>query len=115
MSSYITILVKKAQKSLLFLQKFRKTKFQSQILVNFNRIAIESILNGYHKLAWVMTDPRQEGSTLDDLNPQTIQSITEISEARGLHRAQIILEDNTHPIHCLFTLLLPDRRYRSIC
>lgn len=36
-----------------------------------------------------------------------------ISDVRCLHRAQSILKDNTHPR--LSTLLLSDKRYRSIC
>ncbi len=45
-SSHISTLVKKAQKLLYFLRKLKKAKISSQILVNFYRGAIESILTG---------------------------------------------------------------------
>ena len=42
-----------------------------------------------------------------------LQSISDITEVRYLHRAQKIVRDNTHPSYSLFTLL-PSRKTTEV-
>ncbi len=109
-----------AQKRLYILRKLKKAKFPCQVLVNFYRGAIESILTGnitnWHVL-WTAQDRRAQQQvikTTQNIIGTYLLSISDISEVRCLHRAQRILKDSTHPNNSLFTLLLSGKRYRSI-
>ncbi|KAI3371809.1 hypothetical protein L3Q82_024355 [Scortum barcoo] len=89
-------LVKKAHQRLFFLRTLRKNHLSSDILVNFYRCTIESILTSCITV-WSTTS----------------SSIEDIYRKRCLKRAGKIIKDSSHPAHRLFTLLPSGKRYRS--
>ena len=91
--SYITIPVQIAKKRLYFPRKHRKAKFQSQILVNFDSRALESILTG--KINWYGLCTAQDRKALQWVIKTTLEhhwyhlrSINDIIQVRCLHRTQ---------------------------
>jgi len=113
-------LVKKAQQRLFFMRKLKKAKVPSQLLVNFYRSIIESILchcitvwftsstiqNRRDLARIVKSAQRIVGTKLPDLD--------NIYASRLYRKASNIIKDSTHPGHRLFKPLPSGKRYRAI-
>ncbi|KAI5619532.1 gastrula zinc finger protein XlCGF28.1-like [Silurus asotus] len=113
-------LVKKAHQRLFFLRTLKKNQLSSDILVNFYRCAVESILTSCVTV-WYGSCSAAERKALQRV-VKTAQRITgtplpameDIQKKRCLRRARSILKDSSHPAHRLFTLLPSGRRYRKM-
>ncbi|KAI5617008.1 gastrula zinc finger protein XlCGF28.1-like, partial [Silurus asotus] len=113
-------LVKKAHQRLFFLRTLKKNQLSSDILVNFYRCAVESILTSCVTV-WYGSCSAAERKALQRV-VKTAQRITgtplpameDIQKKRCLRRARSILKDSSHPAHRLFTLLPSGRRYRCL-
>lgn len=113
-------LVKKAHQCLFFLRRLKKINLSPQILVNFYRCTMESILTSCITVWYgscsvsdrkrlqrvVKTAQRITGSSLPAID--TVQSMQRLRKARS------ITKDRSHPNHRLFALLPSGRRYRSL-
>ncbi|TWW65007.1 hypothetical protein D4764_22G0006540 [Takifugu flavidus] len=101
-------LVKKAHQRLFFLRTLKKHHLSSDILVNFYRCTIESILTSYRKALQkvVKTAQRIAGASLP--------AIEDIYRRRCHRRAKKVTKDSCHPAHGLFTLMPSGGRYRSL-
>ncbi|KAI5085956.1 gastrula zinc finger protein XlCGF28.1-like, partial [Silurus meridionalis] len=113
-------LVKKAHQRLFFLRTLKKNQLSSDILVNFYRCAVESILTS-RVTVWCGSCSAAERKALQRV-VKTAQHITgtplpameDIQKKRCLRRARSILKDSSHPAHRLFTLLPSGRRFRCL-
>ncbi|KAI3364455.1 hypothetical protein L3Q82_011247, partial [Scortum barcoo] len=113
-------LVKKAHQRLFFLRTLRKNHLSSDILVNFYRCTIESILTSCITV-WYGSCSAADRKALQRVvkaMPSASQraplpSIEDIYRKRCLKRAGKIIKDSSHPAHRLFTLLPSGKRYRS--
>ncbi|XP_025764031.1 uncharacterized protein LOC112847167 [Oreochromis niloticus] len=113
-------LAKKAQQRLYFLRKLKRASAPPPILTTFYRGTIESILSSCITV-W--------GSSCTDYNRKALQRIVRTAErivgvplpslqdiytTRLTRKAITIVNDATHPAHCLFSLLPSGKRYRSL-
>ncbi|KAI3374142.1 hypothetical protein L3Q82_005997 [Scortum barcoo] len=113
-------LVKKAHQRLFFLRTLRKNHLSSDILVNFYRCTIESILTSCITV-WYGSCPAADRKALQRVvkaaqriaGAPPLPSIEDIYRKRCLKRAGKIIKDSSHPAHRLFTLLPSGKRYRS--
>ncbi|KAI5089711.1 gastrula zinc finger protein XlCGF28.1-like [Silurus meridionalis] len=113
-------LVKKAPQRLFFLRTLKKNHLSTDILVNFYRCAIESILTS-RVTVWYGSCSVAERKALQRV-VKTAQRITEtpspsmenIQKKRCLRRAHSILKDFSHPVHRLFSVLPSGRRFRCL-
>ena len=107
----ISILVKKAQKRLFFLQKLKQAGVSTHLLITFYRSTIESILfqgcsvwyagctaESRRDLARVVRSAKKIGAELPDLDSVCGDCLW--------RKARSISSDNTHPGHALFVPLL---------
>ncbi|KAJ8407061.1 hypothetical protein AAFF_G00287370 [Aldrovandia affinis] len=113
-------LVKKAHQRLFFLRRLRKAHLSPQILVNFYRCAIESILTN-SIMAWYGNCTASDRKTLQRvvktaqrITGSSLPAIKSIHDRRCLRKAQSIIRDSSHPNHGLFALLPSGRRYRNL-
>ncbi|CAM4312390.1 unnamed protein product [Leuciscus chuanchicus] len=113
-------LVKKAHQRLFFLRTLRKNNLSSDILVNFHRCTIESILTNCITV-WYGSCSASDRKALQRVVKAAqriagapLPSIEDIYRKRCLRRAGKIIKDPSHPAHRLFTLLPSGRRYRSL-
>uniref|UniRef100_A0AAZ1X8U9 Reverse transcriptase domain-containing protein n=1 Tax=Oreochromis aureus TaxID=47969 RepID=A0AAZ1X8U9_OREAU len=113
-------LVKKAQQRLFFLRKLKKANVPTQLLVNFYRSTIESIL--YHCITvWYFSCTAENCQALTRI-VKTAQGIIgtkllnldTVYASRLQKRASCIIKDPTHPGHRLFVPLPSGKRYRAI-
>ncbi|KAI3377374.1 hypothetical protein L3Q82_008562, partial [Scortum barcoo] len=112
-------LVKKAHQRLFFLRTLRKNHLSSDILVNFYRCTIESILTSCITV-WYGSCSAADRKALQRVVKAAqriagapLPSIEDIYRKRCLKRAGKIIKDSSHPAHRLFTLLPSGKRYRS--
>uniref|UniRef100_A0AAZ1XEE6 Alkylated DNA repair protein AlkB homologue 8 N-terminal domain-containing protein n=1 Tax=Oreochromis aureus TaxID=47969 RepID=A0AAZ1XEE6_OREAU len=113
-------LVKKAHQCLFFLRTLRENHLSSDILVNFYRCTIDSILTNCITV-WYGNCSASDRKALQRI-VKTAQRITgaplpaikDIYRKRCLKRAGKIIKDPSHPAHGVFTLLPSGRRYRSL-
>ncbi|CAI5682340.1 unnamed protein product [Oreochromis niloticus] len=113
-------LAKKAQQRLYFLRKLKRASAPPPILTTFYRGTIESILSSCITV-W--------GGSCTDYNRKALQRIVRTAErivgvplpslqdiytTRLTRKAITIVNDATHPAHCLFSLLPSGKRYRSL-
>ncbi len=113
-------LVKKAQRRLFFLRKLKKAKVPSQLLVNFYRSIIESIL--CHCITvWYTSCTIQNRRDLARIvkSAQRIvgTKLPDLDKIYAIHlykKASSIIKDSTHPGHRLFEPLPSGKRYRAI-
>ncbi len=100
--------MKKAQQRLFFLRKLKKAKVPSQLLVNFYRSTIESILCLCITVWYTSCTPqnRRDLAELPDLD--------NIYASRLHEKASNIIKDSTHPGHRLFEPLPSGKRFRAI-
>ncbi|XP_048873616.1 uncharacterized protein LOC125745137 [Brienomyrus brachyistius] len=113
-------LVKKAHQRLFFLRTLKKNQLSADILGNFYRCAIESILTNCIS-AWygncTVTDRKalqRVVKTAQRIIGTPIPAIEDVHKKRCLRRARNILKDSSHPANKLFQLLPSRRRYRSL-
>ena len=113
-------LIKKAHQRLFFLRKLKKAHLSPQILVNFYRCIIESILTNCVTV-WYgncsVSDRKalqRVVKTAQRIIGSSLPSIEAVQSKRYLRNARGICKDCSHPNHRLFTLLPSGRRYRSL-
>ncbi|KAI4875439.1 hypothetical protein NFI96_005874 [Prochilodus magdalenae] len=113
-------LVKKAHQRLFFLRTLRRNQLSSDILVNFYRCTIESILTNCIT-AWYGCCSATDRKALQRvvkaaqrITGTPLPAIEDIYRKRCLKRAGKIIKESSHPAHTLFTLLPSGRRYRSL-
>lgn len=113
-------LIKKAHQRLFFLRRLKKVHLSPQILVNFYRCTIESILTNCITV-WYGNCSVSDRKALQRvvkiaqrITGSTLPSIESVQSKRCLRRALSIAKDCSHPNHGLFTLLPSGRRYRSL-
>ena len=112
--------VKKAQQRLFFLRQLKKFGLRREILVQFYRSAIESILTFSICVWFGGISQRQRGrldrvvKTASKIVGSELTSLTAIYKDRSKKRAGKIISDQTHPAHHLFELLPSGKRYRCI-
>ena len=113
-------LIKKAHQRLFFLRKLKKAHLSPQILVNFYRSIIESILTNCVTV-WYgncsVSDRKalqRVVKTAQRIIGSSLPSIEAVQHKRCLRKARGICMDCSHPNHSLFTLLPSGRRYRSL-
>ncbi|KAI4903672.1 hypothetical protein NFI96_008970 [Prochilodus magdalenae] len=97
-------IVRKSQQRLYFLRRLRKFGMSAQILSNFYRSTIESVLTS-SVTVWYGNCTAQDRKALQRVI-KTAQSISGAAfPSLGIRRAHSIIRDSTHPPHTLFTLL----------
>ncbi|KAK0142660.1 RNA-directed DNA polymerase from mobile element jockey [Merluccius polli] len=113
-------LVKKANQRLFFLRTLKKNHLSADILCNFYRCAIESILTNCIT-AWYgncsVADRKslqQVVKTAQRVTGTPLPAIEVVRKKRCLNRARSILKDPSHPANGLFQLLPSRRRFRSL-
>ncbi|KAK3533137.1 hypothetical protein QTP70_008809 [Hemibagrus guttatus] len=104
-------ITKKAQQQLYFLQRLRKAHIPPPILTTFYRGTIESILSSCIT-AWFVNCTVSDHKTLqrivrtaEKIFGVSSPSITDIYSTRCICKANSIVDNPTHPLHTLFTLL----------
>ena len=113
-------LVKKAQQRLFFLRRLRKAKLPSQLLINFYRSTIESILC-YCSTVWFSSctagnrkDLARVVKTAQWIVGAQLPSLDSVYASRLRRKASSIARDPTHPGHRLFVPLPSGRRFRTL-
>ncbi|KAI4871731.1 hypothetical protein NFI96_006116 [Prochilodus magdalenae] len=113
-------IVRKPQQRLYFLRRLRKFGMSAQILSNFYRSTIESVLTSSITV-WYGNCTAQDRKALQrvikfaqSISGAAFPSLQDIYRTRVIRRAHSIIRDSTHPQHSLFTLLPSGRRYRSV-
>ena len=101
-------LVKKAHKRIFFLRKLAKLHLSSQVLMNFYRCTIESILSTCISV-WYGNCTVKDKKSLQRvvkiaqrIIKMPLPSIASVYEKRCLRRARNIIRDSSHPNHRLF-------------
>ena len=114
-------LVKKAHQRLFFLRRLKKAHLSPQILVNFYRCTIESILTNCISV-WYGSCSVADRKTLQRvvktaqrITSSSLPTIEAVQGKRCLRRVYSIVKDSAHPCHRLFALLPSGRRYRVLC
>uniref|UniRef100_A0A3B3BMJ4 Reverse transcriptase domain-containing protein n=1 Tax=Oryzias melastigma TaxID=30732 RepID=A0A3B3BMJ4_ORYME len=112
--------VKKAHQRLFFLRTLRRNHLSTNILVNFYRCTIESILTNCITV-WYGSCSAADRKALQravkiaqHVTGAPLPAIKDIYKKRCLKRAGKIIKDSNHPAHGLFTPLPSGRRYRSL-
>ncbi|XP_013886921.1 uncharacterized protein LOC106534735 [Austrofundulus limnaeus] len=115
-----SMLVKKTHQRLFFLRSLRKNHLSSEVITNFYRCTIESILTNCITV-WYgncsVSDRKalqRVVKTAQYIAGAPLPAIKDIYRKRCLKRAGKITKDSTHPAHTLFSLLPSGRRYRSL-
>lgn len=113
-------LVKKAHQCLFFQRTLRKNHLSPDILVNFYRCIIKSILTNcitawYRSCSasdWKAQQREVENCPANNWAPLPAKG--DICREQYLKRAGKTIKDSSHPTHRLFTLLPSGRRYSSL-
>ncbi|KAI4902291.1 hypothetical protein NFI96_034704, partial [Prochilodus magdalenae] len=109
-----------ARQRLFFLRRLRKFELPPDILTNFYRCTIESILTACITVwygsctAYDRKALRRVVRTAKSIIGSKLPDLQDIYRSRCLRKIQKIRSDCSHPAHGLFTLLPSGRRYRSI-
>ncbi|KAI4905235.1 hypothetical protein NFI96_008737, partial [Prochilodus magdalenae] len=113
-------LVRKAQQRLHFLRRPRRVNLPQQLLCNFYRSTVESILTSCIT-AWYGSATSAERKALQrvvktaqHITASTLPPIQDIYDKRCLRKAVHISSDPTHPSHPLFQPLPSGKRYQNI-
>ncbi|TWW75006.1 putative RNA-directed DNA polymerase from transposon BS [Takifugu flavidus] len=113
-------LVKKAHQRLFFLRTLKKHHLSSDILVNFFRCTIESILTSCITVWYGNCSASDQKAlqkvvkTAQRIAAASLPAIEDIYRRRCHRRAKKVTKDSCHPAHGLFTLMPSGRRYRSL-
>ncbi|KAI4876267.1 hypothetical protein NFI96_007913 [Prochilodus magdalenae] len=112
--------VRSARQRLFFLRRLRKFGLPPDILTNFYRCTIESILTACITVwygsctAYDRKALKRVVRTAESIIGSKLPDLQDIYRSRCLRKIQKIRLDCSHPAHDLFTLLPSGRRYRSI-
>ncbi|KAG5852656.1 hypothetical protein ANANG_G00064880 [Anguilla anguilla] len=113
-------LVKKAHQRLFFLRRLRKAHLSPQILVNFYRCTIESILTNCITVWYGSCSASDRKAlqrvvkTAQRITSSALPAIQTVQHKRCLRKARSIARDTSHPSHRLFALLPSGRCYRTL-
>ena len=115
-----TFILKKAHQRLYFLRQLKKFNLKKEILTNFYRAVIESILT-FSIIIWFKSLSQCEKRKLNKVITHASRIIgTSLPSLEVLYfqrlntRTNKILKDQTHPAYNIFELLPSGRRYRSL-
>jgi hypothetical protein len=110
-------IVKKAQQRLYFLRRLRSFGLTTQVMLNFYRAVIESVLI-FSITVWFTQKEtlrlNRVVKTASRIIGRDIPSLEILYQQRLLGRATLISQDSSHPTHDLFEPLPSSRRFRSI-
>ena len=113
-------IVKKAQQRLYFLRRLRSFGLTTQVMLNFYRAVIESVLT-FSISVWFGSITQKETlrlnrvvKTASRIIGRDLPSLEILYQQRLLGRATLISQDTSHPAHDLFEPLPSSRRFRSI-
>ena len=119
-SSNIKSVIKKAQQRMFFLRQLRKLKLPKELLIQFYRGIIESVICSSITV-WFGSATQQDRyrlqriiRTAEKTIAANLPSIEDLYTARVKKRAVKIFTDPSHPGHKLFQLLPSKRRYRVL-
>ena len=111
---------KKSQQRMFFLRQLKKFGVSQNILLQFYRAIIESVLT-YSLTTWYGSTSQQEKTDLERVVKTAskivgcdLPSLETLYHQRVLRRAKSIISDVSHPASHLFQLLPSGRRYRHI-
>ena len=113
-------IVKKAQQRLYFLRRLRSFGLTTQVMLNFYRAVIESVLT-FSISVWFGSITQKETlrlnrvvKTASRIIGRDLPSHEILYQQRLLGRATLISQDTSHPAHDPFEPLPSSRRFRSI-
>ena len=113
-------IVKKAQQRLYFLRRLRSFGLTTQVMLNFYRAVIESVLT-FSISVWFGSITQKDTlrlnrvvKTASRIIGRDLPSLEILYQQRMLGRATLISQDTSHPAHDLFEPLPSSRRFRSI-
>ena len=116
----VDTIVKKAQQRLYFLRRLRSFVLTTQIMLNFYKAVIESVLT-FSITVWFGFITVKEKlrlnrvvNTASKIIGRSLPHLESLYQQRLLRRAGIISHDPSHPAHDLFEPLPSSRRFRSI-
>ena len=111
---------KKAHQRLYFLRQLKKFRMRREILYQFYKASIESILT-FSICVWFGGLTREEKASLNRVIKisgriigSELPSIEKLFEERSLSKSKKIIQDQTHPARRLFQVMPSGRRYRSL-
>ena len=117
---HCSAVLSKAQQRMFFLRKLRKFRLKQDILVQFYRAVIESVLT-FSIVVWFGNASKGDKeklqkvvSTAEKIIGCSLPSLEEIYIQRVKNRALKIVKDQSHPANSLFEELPSGRRFRSI-
>ena len=115
----IRTIIKKAQQRMFFLRQLRKFKLSQELLVQFYRGTIESVICSI--TAWFGSATKQDRSRLQRIVKSAeriiltrLPSIEDLYVARVRSRVEKMSADPSHPGYKLFQLLPSGQRYRAL-
>ena len=113
-------IVKKAQQRLYFLRRLRSFGLTTQVMVNFYRAVIKSVLI-FSITVWFGSITQKETlwlnrvvTTASRIIGRDLPNLEILYQQRLLGRATLISQDRSHPAHDLLEPLPSSRRFRSI-
>ena len=117
---HCSAVLSKAQQRMFFLRKLRKFRLKQDILVQFYRAVIESVLT-FSIVVWFGNASKGDKeklqkvvSTAEKIIGCSLPSLEEIYIQRVKNKALKIVKDHSHPANSLFEELPSGRRFRSI-
>ncbi|KAM6974282.1 uncharacterized protein LKV04_015920 [Tautogolabrus adspersus] len=115
-----TAMAKKGLQRLHFLRCLKKARLPQQLLVNFYRSAIESVIT-YCITAWYSGCTLENRKSLqriirtaERITGSQLPRLEDIHRTRCTRKATAIIRDITHPGHTMFTPLPSGKRYRVL-
>ena len=116
----LLIVSKRAQQRLYFLRRLRSFGLNTQVMLNFYRDPIESVLI-FSITVWFGSITQKETLRLSRVVKNVsriigrdLPSLEILYQQRLSERATLISQDSSHPAHDLFEPLPSSRRFRSI-
>ena len=116
----LLIVSKRAQQRLYFLRRLRSFGLNTQVMLNFYRDPIESVLI-FSITVWfgsitqkVTLRLSRVVKNVSRIIGRDLPSLQILYQQRLLGRATLISQDSSHPAHDLFEPLPSSRRFRSI-
>ncbi len=115
-----SLLVKKGLKRLDFLRLLKKARLPHQLLVNYYRSVIESVIT-YCIAVWYSgcTSENKKSlqwiiKTAEKITGYQLPGLDDIYRARCIRKAKTFIRDPSHPGHNIFTFLPSGKRYRTL-
>ena len=119
-SNHTTTTRKKAQQRMYFLRQLKKFRVNKNILVQFYRSVIESVLT-FSFTTWYGSTTQDDKDELQQVVKTAgkiigcdLPDLDTLYQQRVIRRAKSIVGDPSHPAHSLFQPLRSGRRYRVI-